>query len=533
MQIKIPISIDVQANAPMRQCLTMRQGDSGIYTLAVTLTAGGVPLCVPTDATAVLNCAKPDRTYTETSGAISETGILEFELSAATLTAVGICLCEVLIITSDGQITSGMFEIKVMPTVINDDTIKSTSEYGILKELIKQCKNNAGTDNVSDIPNAHLEGYGNRAICKLDSRVKYVPEKGFYLSESDQSLVGVHINVFLDERFSDSGNKIKYRGSITEISSVDDGNGYKIYDTGEITTAVGIMSAAGYIPDGFYGSLIINGGVDGDVPVDIPESFSAHAGGVTCLAGLNGFTSGVGCEAPGFASRASGYFSISRGERAVADGYKTEANGHESNARNLATKANGYGSDASGGETEANGRFSSSAGFRTKANGDYQAVRGMYNVIDDEGIYLDIVGCGTSEARRKNAYALDKKGNVWFAGNVYSGDRKCMTECDAAELIGSFAMTDRISGISGSFKVELSYPVDADGWRLYSGDTELTNKAMAFNEAFVTAPVIAEGTLTVAFFKGETEILRANTEYTIKNSAVRCGFLKMIGGEVQ
>ena len=40
-----------------------------------------------------------------------------------------------------------------------------------------------------------------------------------------------------------------------------------------------------------------------------------------------------------------------------------------------------------------------------------QSVRGLYNEIDNGGKYLDIVGCGTSGDRRKNAYALDKQGN--------------------------------------------------------------------------------------------------------------------------
>ncbi len=532
MQVTIPITLDVGCGT-VRQRIAAHQFDNETRILAVTLTNGGMRITIPKTVMAVLSCRKPDDTYTQTVGTVLEDGGAAFTLSGNTLAVPGLVRAEVQIRDGDKLLTSAEFEIRVMPAVISNDVIESAEQFDVLSELIKQCKNNAGTNNTSDIPNAHLEGYGNRALCKLDHRVKYVPEKGFYLSEPDQSLVGVHINVFLDETFSESGNKTKYRGSITEISNVDDGNGYKIYDTGEITTAVGMMSAAGYIPDGFYGSLIINGGVNGDVPVEIPDAFSAHAGGVSCIAGINGFTSGVGCEATGFASRASGYFSAARGERAVADGWKTEANGHESHARNMAAKANGYASDASGGGTEANGKFSSAAGYCTKANGDYQSVRGMYNVPDNDQEYLDIVGCGSSEECRKNAYALDKNGNGRFAGHVYSAGSVCVTSSDIAAIAGRFAMTDRISGASGGFRVTLDYPVDADGWRLYSGDTELTNQTMALGDAFVTAPVIAEGTLTVVFFNGETEVLRTNTEFAVKGSAVRCGFLKMNGGEVQ
>ena len=45
--------------------------------------------------------------------------------------------------------------------------------------------------------------------------------------------------------FTENGYKGKYRATVTELSKTADENGYKIYDTGEITTAVGIMTAAG------------------------------------------------------------------------------------------------------------------------------------------------------------------------------------------------------------------------------------------------------------------------------------------------
>ncbi len=526
MQINIPIKLDVQTDSPVRQYLTARQGDGGLYRLGITLQSGGLALCIPKTATAVLNCAKPDGTYTETSGNICEDGTAEFVVSPQTLTAVGICICEVQIITQDGQITSGIFEIKVTPTVISDDVIKSTSEYGVLKQIIDALK---GANNTSDIPNAHLEGFGNRAICKLDSRIKYVSGKGFYSTVYDENLIGEHINVFLGDEFTESGYKGKYRAFITELAKTADENGYKIYDTGEITTAVGIMTAAGYIPKGFYGSLIINGGVNGDADVEVPPEFSAHCGGVGSICGLNGFTSGVGCESTGFCSRASGYFSTAKGERAVSDGYRCLADGNESHAINLRTKAKGYSSFASGGDTEANADYTTAQGFHTIANSMYQSVRGLYNEIDNGGKYLDVVGCGTSEGKRKNAYALDKQGNGYFGGKVYSGGRECLTADVINAQIGRYAMTTLVAGVSGSLKIELDYPIDYHGWRLLADGKELTDKLIGANETFVTAPVIMDGALTVVFYNGEDEILRAETEPCGKTNEIRFGKLKILG----
>ena len=335
--------------------------------------------------------------------------------------------------------------------------------------------------------------------------------------------------MFLGDEFTENGYKGKYRATVTELSKTADENGYKIYDTGEITTAVGIMTAAGYIPKGFYGSLIINGGVDGGADVEVPPEFSAHCGGVGSLCGLNGFTSGVGCESTGFCSRASGYFSTAKGERAVSDGYRCLADGNESHAVNLRTKARGYSSFASGGDTEANADYTTTQGFHTIANSMYQSVRGLYNEIDNGGKYLDIVGCGTSEGRRKNAYALDKQGNGYFSGKVYSGGKECLTVDTINAYIGRFAMTTLVAGVSGSLKIELDYPIEYHGWRLFADGKELTDKLIGANETFVTAPVIMDGVLTVVFYNGEDEILRAETEPCGKTNEIRYGKLKILG----
>ena len=522
MRIDLPIELNITSNSANRPFFTVRQGDS-VYRLAVSLYDNTSYICMSKNATVIFNCAKPDGTYIEMLGTVTEDGRAMFDINSNTLAAVGICNCEIQII-DNGQLTTQIFDIRVTPTVISDDVLKSTSEYGVLKQIIDALK---GANNTSDIPNAHLEGFGNRAICKLDSRIKYVSGKGFYSTVYDENLIGEHINVFLGDEFTENGYKGKYRATVTELSKTADENGYKIYDTGEITTAVGIMTAAGYIPKGFYGSLIINGGVNGDADVEVPPEFSAHCGGVGSICGLNGFTSGVGCESTGFCSRASGYFSTAKGERAVSDGYRCLADGNESHAVNLRTKAKGYSSFASGGDTEANADYTTAQGFHTIANSMYQSVRGLYNEIDNGGKYLDIVGCGTSEDRRKNAYALDKQGNGYFGGKVYSGGKECLTVDTINTYIGRFAMTTLVAGVSGSLKIELDYPIDYHGWRLFSDGKELTDKLIGANETFVTAPVIMDGALTVVFYNGDDEILRAETEPCGKTGEIRFGKLKI------
>lgn len=50
-------------------------------------------------------------------------------------------------------------------------------------------------------------------------------------------------------------------------------------------------------------------------------------------------------------------------------------------------------------------------------------VQGTFNEVP-EGDYLHIVGNGTDEDNRSNAYTLDRDGNAWFAGAVTVGPKK-------------------------------------------------------------------------------------------------------------
>ena len=45
---------------------------------------------------------------------------------------------------------------------------------------------------------------------------------------------------------------------------------------------------------------------------------------------------------------------------------------------------------------------------------------GTYNIEDTEGKYAFIVGNGTSDTNRSNAFTVDKKGNAQHSGNVES-----------------------------------------------------------------------------------------------------------------
>jgi len=102
---------------------------------------------------------------------------------------------------------------------------------------------------------------------------------------------------------------------------------------------------------------------------------------------------------------------------AVAMGFETSANGVAATAMGRGTQANGFSSTASG--------------FMTVANGSYQSTRGVWNIEDMAGsssLYADIVGNGTSDSNRSNAYAL-----TWYGDAHYALDTRNVSAAPAED----------------------------------------------------------------------------------------------------
>ena len=128
-------------------------------------------------------------------------------------------------------------------------------------------------------------------------------------------------------------------------------------------------------------------------------------------------SSGVLNRVHGDAASADGRSNIITGRYGRASGYlnKTGCAGHVQNRSNTAL---GIDASGSGRDTVADGERSFTMGHGTVANAKDQLARGKYNIADEEEKYADIVGNGTSDADRSNAYTLDWEGNAWFAGNI-------------------------------------------------------------------------------------------------------------------
>lgn len=162
-------------------------------------------------------------------------------------------------------------------------------------------------------------------------------------------------------------------------------------------------------------------------------SNSLGVGSETQSSGVNAVAFGGSTSARGSNSFAAGYLTDSRGEASVAFGRETSASGEGSFATGVGTSAKGAYSATFGANTTASGDNSLSAGWGSSATGDYSAAFGLNTIASGLNTFacgqgnisssndLFCVGYGSS-SQRSNAFRVNKYGNAFFAGLLYSGD---------------------------------------------------------------------------------------------------------------
>lgn len=88
------------------------------------------------------------------------------------------------------------------------------------------------------------------------------------------------------------------------------------------------------------------------------------------------------------------------------------ASGDKSHSEGSETTSSGDYSHAEGLNTVASGKASHSSGQGTYASGNCQTSIGRFNVKDDKNEYGLIIGNGTDDEHRSNAFAVDWDGNI-------------------------------------------------------------------------------------------------------------------------
>lgn len=139
-------------------------------------------------------------------------------------------------------------------------------------------------------------------------------------------------------------------------------------------------------------------------------SFGVAEGEQTKALGRGSHSEGYYTKTEGDYSHVEGWKTVSRGLASHAEGEQTTASGDFSHAEGFGTSAKGSKSHSEGMSTEAIGDKSHVEGFATRALEMYQHVEGVYNA--DNPNALHIVGNGTSENARKNAFVVLKDGRA-------------------------------------------------------------------------------------------------------------------------
>jgi len=207
-----------------------------------------------------------------------------------------------------------------------------------------------------------------------------------------------------------------------------------VNDTGHITAGTNPTTLSGYgITDAKINNGVITLGSNSITPLTSEVNSNLLNGSTTgslraigtdeesasYTMGEYAFAEGYSTKAAGKYSHAEGRSTIASNEYAHAEGRSTNASGKYGHAEGYYTTASDYASHAEGSGTTASGQKSHAEGEYTVAASDYQHVQGRYNIVDSNSTFLDIVGNGTAENARSNAYALDWSGNGFYAGNVY------------------------------------------------------------------------------------------------------------------
>jgi hypothetical protein len=139
----------------------------------------------------------------------------------------------------------------------------------------------------------------------------------------------------------------------------------------------------------------------------------SHAeGGATTASGQCSHAEGSRTQATDSYAHAEGDGSQATRSSSHAEGGGTLASGQNAHAEGAGTTASGVDSHSEGLGTKAIGDCSHAEGAYTQADGNYMHVQGKYNVPDSSGATAFIIGNGTAENARSNAFAVKWDGTL-------------------------------------------------------------------------------------------------------------------------
>ena len=199
-------------------------------------------------------------------------------------------------------------------------------------------------------------------------------------------------------------------------------------------------------------------------------AYSTAMGHHTIASGDYSIAQGRWTTASGIASKASGLLAYATGPYSNAEGTRTRATKNNAHAEGDSTQANGNAAHSEGLETIASTNCAHAEGWKTKANGIAshaegegtiaqrrgQTAMGRWNVADSDSML--IVGNGSSDTARSNAFKVSSKGVGYFASDVYANNKKLATEeyvdTKQEKITDALILSDIATGVKYKIQIE-------------------------------------------------------------------------------
>lgn len=286
-------------------------------------------------------------------------------------------------------------ELENKPSINNVTLVgnKSLSDLGIVNPMMIKGRVNS----VSDLPQVAEPGWVYFVGRSDDADLReYV-----YTSDNEWEFLG-YLSIVIDSALSTTSENPVQNKVITNAMVGEKTAGKQYVINGQTVTAGD-------------GAEVFN-----DYASNKAAGEYSHAeGGYNTATGIHSHVEGRGNTASGDGAHAEG----AGGVRATASGSHAEGQGSvasssASHAEGMGTTASGFNSHAEGAATTASGWNSHAEGGWTIAASSEQHVQGKYNVSDSNGTYAYIIGNGTGENARHNAFAIDWNGNIYVNGST-------------------------------------------------------------------------------------------------------------------
>ena len=153
------------------------------------------------------------------------------------------------------------------------------------------------------------------------------------------------------------------------------------------------------------------------------EAEAAHSEGYDTVANkMAAHAEGRKTTASGQYAHAEGAWGTASGNMSHSEGNTTQAIGESSHAEGQGGSATGLAAHKEGINSLANGEASHAEGLWTRAGSANQHVEGRFNIEDSQNKYAHIIGNGTSDTARSNAFTVDWSGNVEVAGDIAANE---------------------------------------------------------------------------------------------------------------